>query len=353
MALASKQKRHISSSHKKRQGLHQKRTQRFVKTYWPYIPMVGIVGLSLVVNFIWTSQTKTSAVLGYTTDVSVPSLLQGTNDQRTANSLPALNLNGQLDSAAQSKANDMVTRDYWSHNTPDGQTPWSFILAANYSYQTAGENLAYGFDTSAQTISGWMNSPEHRANVLNTSYKDIGFGIANSPNYQASGAETVIVAMYASPYAPVVAPVVNSTSPTSPVSKAAPLAAPSPTPVNAPVAAVQPQSSPAPKPESSPAIATKVPSSSNIVEASVPEPPSRKIARIEVLAGGSAPWSIFALYTLASVGAFILLLKHGRQWQKVVAKGEKFVLKHPIIDNLLVLVVSVSYLLSRTSGLIR
>jgi hypothetical protein len=83
----------------------------------------------------------------------------------------------------------MAARDYWSHNTPDGQTPWSFITAAGYNYQTAGENLAYGFSTASDTVTGWMNSTEHRANILNGKFKELGVGVEPStPSGDPTGA---------------------------------------------------------------------------------------------------------------------------------------------------------------------
>ncbi len=54
-------------------------------------------------------------------------LLISTNTERSSNGLPALSINDKLNQAAQAKANDMVARDYWSHNTPDGQEPWVFF----------------------------------------------------------------------------------------------------------------------------------------------------------------------------------------------------------------------------------
>src|SRR5690606_1752560 len=77
--------------------------------------------------------------------------------------------------------------------------PWVFINNAGYNYLRAGENLAYGFATSGDTISGWMNSPTHRNNMLDTAFVEVGFGFANSENFNDSGPETVVVAMYAKP----------------------------------------------------------------------------------------------------------------------------------------------------------
>jgi hypothetical protein len=104
----------------------------------------------------------------------------------------------------------MIKRDYWAHIAPDGKTPWAFINESGYKYRSAGENLAYGFDSSEQTVAGWMNSPSHRENMLKLDYKEVGFGIAYSNNYQGKGPETVVVAEYGDPLSPSEIPITNS-----------------------------------------------------------------------------------------------------------------------------------------------
>ncbi|MBI3624512.1 CAP domain-containing protein, partial [Candidatus Saccharibacteria bacterium] len=173
-----------------------KHTKRYLQTYWPYLPMLLIVLIGLILGGARPSHRFNRGVLGYATDVKVSGLLQATNDQRSAQAVAKLKLNDQLDSAAQAKANDMVTRNYWSHTTPDGQQPWIFIQQAGYTYIKAGENLAYGFANSIDVVSGWTNSPTHRANLLDSAFSEVGFGIANSSNFNQSGPETVVVAMY-------------------------------------------------------------------------------------------------------------------------------------------------------------
>jgi uncharacterized protein YkwD len=179
----------------KRHGKHQTHTKHFVKVYYPYLPLLIIVGVGILFNSYWQPRSR-SGVLPYATSMSIGALLAQTNVDRANNGVAGLALNPQLNQAAQAKANDMATRNYWSHNTPDGQAPWVFIDNAGYKYQKAGENLAYGFMTSDDAVAGWMNSPPHRENLLDSSFLDVGFGFANSENYQSSGPETIVVAMY-------------------------------------------------------------------------------------------------------------------------------------------------------------
>lgn len=108
-------------------------------------------------------------------------IIQQTNKVRLAQSLPALKANTKLDLAAYEKLKDMAKNHYFAHVSPSGVTPWYWISNTGYKYSYAGENLALGFDTAADTVQAWINSPSHKANLLNTRYSEIGVatGIAS------------------------------------------------------------------------------------------------------------------------------------------------------------------------------
>jgi len=149
------------------------------------------LAIPIIYNFTTAKQFR---VLGYATNVTVSDLYSLSNQERVNNGLTPLNSNKALDSAALAKANDMMTDSYWAHIAPDGTTPWFFITNAGYSYSIAGENLAKGFNTSSGVVAGWMASPTHRDNVLNSAYKDVGYAVVNG---RLSGSETtLVVAMY-------------------------------------------------------------------------------------------------------------------------------------------------------------
>lgn len=203
-----------SRHHRKRVGLHQKRSPDFLKAYHPFIPLLAfvLVALALFSFRPGSSQPKNApveekpqSVLAYATNVSSSGLLASTNQRRTAAGMGGLTLNSKLNSAAQAKANDMANRNYWAHNTPEGNPPWVFINNAGYAYTKAGENLACGFNTSTEVITGWYNSATHKANLLDREYKDVGFGIVNASNYNcgawAASPQTIIVALYGTPKA--------------------------------------------------------------------------------------------------------------------------------------------------------
>jgi hypothetical protein len=102
-------------------------------------------------------------------------LVDETNEVRKENgNLATLRINPVLVRAAQIKADDMASRGYFAHVTPDGKEPWYFLGQVGYEFSAAGENLAVNYTESSDVTRAWMNSPGHRANVLNGKYSEIG-----------------------------------------------------------------------------------------------------------------------------------------------------------------------------------
>lgn len=298
------------------------RTER--RHYWPYMPMFLLMLVIFFVSLVQPIHRR--GVLGYATAVSASSLLEATNSQRGQNGAGALKLNSNLALAAQAKAEDMVARNYWSHTTPDGKQPWVFVETSGYKYQKAGENLAYGFLTSEDTVTGWMNSASHKANMLDTAYSEVGFGFANSASYNNDGEQTVVVAMYAQPQ-------VLAAS-----NQAAPPAETSPSAAQQPVA--------------TPGLSTaaSAPVSAGTLTA---EPASTAIARIQTLTGGDAPWALFGVGLLTGLAMAFLLAKHAAGIRHLLRDSERFVLHHPLLDFLLLSTIALGSFLSQTSGFIR
>ena len=106
------------------------------------------------------------------------------NQVRAAKGLPLLRENARLDKAAAGHSDDMVAEGYFDHTTPGGFSFVDRILAAHYVKRsdgwTLGENLAWGtgdLSTPAGVMSSWMNSPDHKANILQRAYREVGIGI--------------------------------------------------------------------------------------------------------------------------------------------------------------------------------
>ena len=120
-----------------------------------------------------------------------------TNEERESQNLPTLVVSSILNKAAEMKAEDMASRGYFAHTSPEGKTPWYWLEQVGYKYQYAGENLAINFSDSRDVTDAWMASPTHKANIVKGNYTEIGTGIAKGI-YE--GRETIFVAqIYANP----------------------------------------------------------------------------------------------------------------------------------------------------------
>lgn len=98
------------------------------------------------------------------------------NEQRKTYDVQELQENRLLDMSAKAKACDMVEKKYWSHNSPDGVTPWKFFDDAGYKYTIAGENLIKEVKTDEDGMYLIMHSEAHKANVIKEKYRDVGIG---------------------------------------------------------------------------------------------------------------------------------------------------------------------------------
>ncbi|MFE1500687.1 CAP domain-containing protein, partial [Streptomyces albidoflavus] len=99
------------------------------------------------------------------------------NTERAKAGCGPLSHNATLTRAAQGHSDDMAARDFFDHTDPDGDGPGERVTAAGYPWSTYGENIAKGQSTPEQVMEAWMNSPGHRANILNCDFKEIGVGI--------------------------------------------------------------------------------------------------------------------------------------------------------------------------------
>jgi hypothetical protein len=264
------------------------------RAWWFAALTAGLLIIQIAYNFHSNGQPR---VLGYATSMNGDVLLKDTNDYRGRSNLPTLKQNDALSRAAQAKADQMITQNYWSHEAPDGTTPWYFFHKVGYDYSVAGENLAYGFATSDQVVTAWMNSAEHRENILGN-YQDVGFGFANGQDYQ-HGKNTVVVAMYGLP---------SGQKPTVATS--------------------------------SPAITTKTPASAAHVNGATS------------IVSGNAPWATYA--SLALIGATILgfLVTHLETLRLGWHNARKYAALHPAVDAAVLLCLAL-VIVQSAGGFIR
>lgn len=110
-------------------------------------------------------------------DITKIALENFANETRMAVGLQSLTESKKLNLAARMKAENMVVNNYFSHTSPTGISPWHWFSKAGYTYKYAGENLAIGFFESEEVFNAWLNSPSHKANILNPNYKEIGTAV--------------------------------------------------------------------------------------------------------------------------------------------------------------------------------
>ncbi|MGJ3246388.1 MAG: CAP domain-containing protein [Elainellaceae cyanobacterium] len=112
----------------------------------------------------------------------VQRILDLTNLYRQQVGFQPLTLNQKLTQAAQAHSENMASSDFVGHVAPDGSNMSDRIRATGYRYWTIAENVAAGYSTPDATVEGWMNSPGHRANILNPDLKEIGIGYYHLAN---------------------------------------------------------------------------------------------------------------------------------------------------------------------------
>ncbi len=283
--------------------MHHRVSKEYARVYYPFLPVIAL----LITGIVWavaSPRALQQQVLGKAMSLSQQTLLQETNEERQVKDLSALALNADLARAAQAKAEDMVRRNYWSHNTPDGSPPWVFIADTSYSYQKAGENLAFGFADSDTTVRAWMNSTGHRANILDSAYQEVGFGYADSDNFDDKGPSTVVVAMYGRPL--LAGPAENSGNENAPNSNA----------------------------------------QSNVLNA-----PATTASISQVLSNSPLLGALAIAIMSAALG--IWAGSHMRQVKRIIKHGESLVLHHPVLDIVVLSTVLIAAVLNQTAGFIR
>lgn len=169
--------------------------------YHPHLFRKGVISVFLAIAFLVLAGGALHKLVLHTSQnlaaVYAKVLVALTNDKRGEEKLGVLRTNTLLEEAAQMKANDMAEKGYFAHYGPDGSAPWNWIDKAGYTYDVAGENLAIDFTDSEDVTEAWMNSPAHRANILNNKFTEIGIATAEG-KYQGHST-TFVVQMFGTP----------------------------------------------------------------------------------------------------------------------------------------------------------
>jgi uncharacterized protein YkwD len=158
-------------------------------------PLTGI----LLIAALGTAATAFAA-----TGVTAPSVVRQTNVARLSQGLGGLTVDPSLARAAQAKADDMASRGYFGHRTPEGVLTWDLITRSGYEFTAAAENLAVGYSSIESAVTAWLASPGHRHNLLNHRYTETGIGIAHG---RYKGRDTLfIVQIFGAPRPATVTP---------------------------------------------------------------------------------------------------------------------------------------------------
>ncbi|GLH63375.1 CAP domain-containing protein [Parageobacillus sp. G301] len=106
-----------------------------------------------------------------------------TNEQRAKYGLAPLKMDWQLAWVARYKSADMRDKNYFQHNSPTYVSPFTMMGNFEIQYRITGENIAAGQRTPQEVVNSWMNSPGHRANILNRNFTHTGVGYARGGSY--------------------------------------------------------------------------------------------------------------------------------------------------------------------------
>jgi uncharacterized protein YkwD len=90
---------------------------------------------------------------------------------------PSLRVSQKLNKAAAGHARDMARRKFFEHRGSDGSQPKDRVLRAGYHPRLTGENIAYGAESAEEVVAGWLASPGHCANIMDSRFQDIGVGL--------------------------------------------------------------------------------------------------------------------------------------------------------------------------------
>ncbi len=146
--------------------------------YKPHFFREFSVALIIVVSIFLLGFSAGSSFLIHRTvlgaAVAADVLVDLTNESRIAYNQAPLVRSAMLDQVATLKAEDMAAEGYFAHTSPKGVTPWYWFQKVGYVFLYAGENLAINFTEAKDVEDAWLNSPTHRANLLNVNFKEIG-----------------------------------------------------------------------------------------------------------------------------------------------------------------------------------
>ncbi len=151
----------------------------------------------IFLTLIYFSFTNIIPSTSYFSTITKNLIFELTNKTRVEYNLNPLKYSLKLEEASKLKAEDMLKNNYFNHYSPTGISPWYWFDKVGYKYSYAGENLAMGFIDAETLHNAWLNSPLHKANILNKNYTEFGTAIVKGV---INGKETtIVVELFAKP----------------------------------------------------------------------------------------------------------------------------------------------------------
>ncbi|BBH68517.1 hypothetical protein ACTI_52020 [Actinoplanes sp. OR16] len=123
--------------------------------------------------------TKTTAAPAVDESVAAE-ILRLVNTERQAAGCDGLTTESRLEAAAQKHSQLQADQNTMSHQLPGEASMGDRVTAEGYRWRSVGENVAAGYTSAESVMEGWMNSPGHKANILNCGYEQLGVGLASS-----------------------------------------------------------------------------------------------------------------------------------------------------------------------------
>lgn len=134
---------------------------------------------------LWNEETKTVKITTARSETEDWGMrvLELTNNIRAEHNLAPLIWDDALAAIAKKHCEDMAERDYFSHDTPEGKSPFDRMKESGIRYVYAGENIAAGHYSPEEAVNSWMKSDGHRENILSPNYKSLGVSFARGGSY--------------------------------------------------------------------------------------------------------------------------------------------------------------------------
>ena len=134
----------------------------------------------VVASFVGTSASA-ECIVPENANAMATDIANGLNQSRRANGESQLRYNRKLSRAAMRHACDMLANDFFAHQGSDGSSSHARVTTVGYEACIVAENIAWGYPRPEQIITGWMNSPGHRRNMLHPRIEEFGIGITQGP----------------------------------------------------------------------------------------------------------------------------------------------------------------------------